>query len=151
MAPLSTDAPPGLAIVDLAPATAHWLEGADVFDNPVDPAQLAAFVADPGHLLVFAHTGTDVLGFASGTILLHPDKPPAFFLNEVDVAPAHRRRGIATALCRRLMVRARAAGCRGFWLATEAQNAAARGLYRALGGRETDRIVVWDWDGALDA
>jgi len=56
---------------------AHLIAAADVFDNPVDPRQLAAFLADDGHELVFATSGDVVIGFASGSVLLHPDKDPA--------------------------------------------------------------------------
>ena len=116
-------------------ANAHRLETAEVFDNSVDPEQLARFQADPGHHLVFAILEDTVVGFVSGVVMLHPDKQPIFFINEVDVAPAFRRRGIATALCERLIAHARAEGCKGIWLGTEADNAAARALYRRLGGR----------------
>ena len=134
----------------LDPQTAPLLGGADVFDNPVDPAQLAAFLADPGHHMVLAMQGSRVIGFASGNVLLHPDKPPAFFINEVGVNENMRQRGIATELCRRLMDLARGKGYRGIWLATETDNTAARALYRKLQARETDAVVVYDWDGAMD-
>lgn len=135
----------------LGPDNGDWLTGADVFDNPVDPAQLAAFQADNGHELVFATIGHRVIGMASGTVLLHPDKQPAFFINEVSVVEDLRRKGIATALCEWLLAAARSRGCKGVWLATEADNAAARALYRKLRARETASIVVYDWDGAMDA
>jgi ribosomal protein S18 acetylase RimI-like enzyme len=135
----------------LGPDNVDWLIGADVFDNPVDPAQLAAFQADRGHELVFATVGRRVIGMASGTVLLHPDKQPAFFINEVSVVEDLRRTGIATALCERLLEVARAKGCKGVWLATEADNAEARALYRKLRARQTAGIVVYDWDGAMDA
>lgn len=131
-------------------ANAHLLEAVDIFDNRVDPEQLAKFQADNGHELVFAMSGDVVVGFASGTVLLHPDKLPAFFVNEVDVASALRRQGIGTALCRMLIEIARNRGCRGIWLATEEENVAARALYRGLDARETSAIVVYDWDGAMD-
>jgi ribosomal protein S18 acetylase RimI-like enzyme len=76
---------------------------------------------------------------ASGTVLLHPDKQPAFFINEVSVVEDLRRTGIATALCERLLEVARAKGCKGVWLATEADNAEARALYRKLRARQTAR------------
>ncbi|MGB0439123.1 MAG: GNAT family N-acetyltransferase [Paracoccaceae bacterium] len=133
----------------LCPETAHLLHGADVFDYPVDPEQLGRFVKDQGHHLVFARVGAQVIGFASGTVLLHPDKPPAFFINEVDVVPDFQRQGVATALCRKLIAMVRAQGCVGIWLATEADNHAARALYRGLAGRETDAVVVYDWDADI--
>ena len=130
--------------------TAPYLECAEVFDNPVKPDQLDAFVQDVGHELIFARVGEVVLGFASGVIVLHPDQAPVFFLNEVGVEPEWRRRGIASALCLRLIDIARDRGCKGVWLATELGNAPARALYRSLSARETADIVVYDWDGAMD-
>jgi ribosomal protein S18 acetylase RimI-like enzyme len=135
----------------LAPQNASQLLGSDVFDKPVDPEQLAAFLADPGHELVFAAMGAKVVGMASGTVLLHPDKQPSFFINEVGVNEDFQRRGIATSLCELLMKVARDRGCQGIWVATETDNTEARGLYRRLNARETDGIVVYDWDGAMDA
>ena len=129
---------------------AHLLQGADVFDNAVDADQLTSFLADAGHELVFARQGETVIGFASGMVLLHPDKQPAFFINEVDVAPDFQRNGVGKALCQRLMDLARKRGCKGIWLATEDINHPARALYKSLEGRETKEIVVYDWDGAMD-
>ncbi|WP_161470962.1 GNAT family N-acetyltransferase [Tropicimonas marinistellae] len=129
---------------------ASQLLGADVFDNAVDDLQLATFLDDPGHELVFATVRDKVVGFASGNVLLHPDKQPAFFINEVGVNADMRRRGIGTSLCECLIEIARDRGCKGIWLATEMENEAARALYRGIGGRETEHIVVYDWDGAMD-
>jgi ribosomal protein S18 acetylase RimI-like enzyme len=100
---------------------------------------------------VFALAGDRVVGFASGTVLRHPDKQPALFVNEVGVAEDVRQQGIGTTLCMALFATAREIGCQGIWLATESDNAAARALYRRLNARETGGIVVYDWDGAMDA
>ena len=119
------------------------------FDNDIDAEAAAAFLADPGHEIVVAVEAGEVVGFASGTVLLHPDKPPALFVNEVSVHPGLQRRGIASQLVTSLLAVARARGGRGMWLATEAENTAARALYRKLGAAETGGIVVYNWDGAL--
>lgn len=132
---------------DLTPETAAMLDGATVFDHAIQPDQLAAFISSPLHRLVFARTDDKVVGFASGTLILHPDKAPTLFVNEVGVAADRRRQGIGRALCIRLMHRAKKQGCASVWLATEDDNAAARALYRSLDGRETGGIVVYDWDG----
>jgi len=129
---------------------AALLDGADVFDYPIDPLQLTAFVADNGHELIFAMTGKKVIGLASGTVLLHPDKPPAFFINEVGVNEDMRRRGIATKLVQLLLKVARDSGYQGIWLATESDNLEARALYSKLDARLTESVVVYDWDGAMD-
>jgi aminoglycoside 6'-N-acetyltransferase I len=121
-----------------------------LFDKPVDPDQARAFLADPGHLIVVATCGKEVVGFASGTMLLHPDKPPSFFVNEVGVREEWQRQGIGRAVCERLFAEARARGCTGgIWLATEPDNLPALALYRAMAGDE-DRIVGFAWDGAFD-
>lgn len=137
-------------LIRLTRDTAHHLVDADVFDGPVHSDQLARFVDDPGHALVFALWQGAVVGFASGAVLLHPDKRPTFFVNEVGVRPSMQRRGIATQMCTRLFEIARDLGCHGVWLATEADNVAARALYRTLRARETTGVVVYDWDGAMD-
>ncbi len=129
---------------------ASQLEDSDIFDNSVDPEQFSAFLTDPGHEMVFAAIGTQIIGMASGNVMLHPDKQPAFFINEVGVNENFRRRGIATSLCELLMNVAREKGCHGIWLATESDNIEARGLYRRLNARETSGVVVYDWGGVMD-
>ena len=120
-----------------------------VFDHPVLPEQAAAFLADPGHEMVVALVDGIPVGFASATVLLHPDKPPALFVNEVGVRDDWRRRGIATRLMKRLIALGRDRGCVGTWLGTEPDNEPALGLYRKLGGEEL-MIVGFAWDGAFD-
>lgn len=100
--------------------------------------------------MVFATIGIRTVGFASGSILLHPDKQPSFFINEVGVIENMRRRGIATALCKLLLKAARDKGCQGIWLATEGNNLEARALYKRLQARETGGVVVYDWDGVMN-
>ncbi|MEL6837777.1 MAG: GNAT family N-acetyltransferase [Pseudomonadota bacterium] len=121
-----------------------------LFDNPVRRDQAAAFLDNPLHEMVLAYENSHAVGMASGQILLHPDKSPAFFINEVGVRDTHQRQGIAKKLCVALMTVARDRGCQGIWLATEGDNVAARALYRSLDARETGDIVVYDWDGAMD-
>jgi len=105
-------------------------------------------LADPLHELVLAYDGSDVVGFVSGTVLMHPDKPPAFFVNEVNVNASHRRRGIATKLMERIITVARDRDCEGIWLGTETDNAPALGLYRKLDGDEVDG-VYFGWDDGI--
>jgi ribosomal protein S18 acetylase RimI-like enzyme len=132
----------------LGPDEAHVLDRvrAGTFDNPIDPTQAWAFLSTGLNVLVVAIQAGEVVGFASGTVLLHPDKPPAFFVNEVGVHDSVQRQGIASRLMERLLDIVRDRGVRGIWLATELDNAAARGLYRKIGARESEGFVVYDWD-----
>ncbi len=121
-----------------------------VFDFPVIPEQARAFLASDNHRIVVALRDARVVGMATGVILLHPDKAPVLHVSEVGVHEDFQRQGIGRRLMKSLMNSARRDGIEGVWLATEADNEAARGLYRALGGRETGGIVVFDWGGVMD-
>tara|TARA_R100000322_G_scaffold166359_3_gene132716 strand:- start:3727 stop:4161 length:435 start_codon:yes stop_codon:yes gene_type:complete len=122
----------------------------DAFDHPARPDQTRAFFAAEGNAIVGAVADGALIGFASGTIHLHPDKPRAFFVNEVGVNEGWRKRSIGKRLVTMLNDWARAQGCDGIWLATEVDNEPARALYRSLAARETAGVVVYDWDDALE-
>ena len=121
-----------------------------LFDHPVNRRQAEAFLTSPGHALVMAFAGDLAVSFASGTVLLHPDKRPSMFVNEVGTREGWQRRGLALRVSRALFEQARAMGCDGIWLGTEPENAPALGLYRKLGGDERG-FVGFAWDGAFDA
>jgi ribosomal protein S18 acetylase RimI-like enzyme len=98
-----------------------------------------------------AMVGTQVVGVAGGQVMLHPDKPSAFFVAEVGVCDEFQREEIATKLCEALMQIAKDPGCEVIWVATEGDNGPARPLYRSLGARETKDIGVYAWnDHAMD-
>ncbi len=120
-----------------------------VFDFPIDPEQARDFLENPVNEIVVVIVDDRIVAFASGTILLHPDKPPSLFVNEVSTHDEYRRRGYGLAVSRGLFARARARGCEGIWLGTEPENTPALALYRRLGGEER-AFVGFAWDGAFD-
>jgi ribosomal protein S18 acetylase RimI-like enzyme len=134
----------GLTIRVLGASEAAVLDrvAADVFDNDVDARWTAEFFADPRHHLVVAIDEDTVVGMASAVHYVHPDKPPELWINEVGVAPSHQRQGIGRALLETLFALGRELGCREAWVLTEDENAAARGLYAAVGGEETRPVMV---------
>ncbi len=86
---------------------------AGVFDYAVDPDTTREFLADPRHHIVVALEHGTVVGFASGLHYVHPDKPtPELWINEVAVAPSHRRQGVATAILHELFAFGAATGLR---------------------------------------
>lgn len=121
----------------------------DLFDHAVKPDQARAFLEDRNCIFVLASIGGEVAGFASGTILLHPDKAPSLFINEVGTLDEFLRRGVGKATTQALIDEGRRRGCDGAWLGTEPENAEALALYRSLKGDER-LFVGFGWDGAFD-
>lgn len=117
----------------------------DVFDGPVDRRWAAEFLTDPRHHLAVAVADGVVVGMASGVHYVHPDKPPELWVNEVGVAPPYQTRGIGRRLLRALFARGLEVGCQKGWVGTEVGNAAARRLYRAVGGVEDAEPFVMVW------
>ena len=129
----------------LTPERARWLEGCAVFDFPPQAERIAAFLNDPGHLMILARAQETVVGFVSGTVLLHPDKAPAFFVNEIAVDPDWQRLGIGQRLLDAIRQAAFDRGCETLWVATDFDNEAARRLYLTAGGAESEGVVVYAW------
>jgi len=108
----------------------------DVFDNPVDADLATEFLADPRHHIAVAIDDGLVVGFASGVHYVHPDKPAELWINEIGVAPSHRRRGLGRRALTALLRHGRSLGCVSAWVLTDRDNAAARALYAGTGGIE---------------
>jgi ribosomal protein S18 acetylase RimI-like enzyme len=110
--------------------------GAEVFDNPIDPELTREFLEDPRHHIAVAVDDGMVVGFASGVHYVHPDKPPELWINEVAIAPTHRRRGLGKSVLRALFAVGRAHKCTAAWVLTDRINVAAMALYSSVGGTE---------------
>jgi ribosomal protein S18 acetylase RimI-like enzyme len=108
----------------------------DVFDNPIDPELTREFLEDPRHHMAVAIDDGLVVGFASGVHYVHPDKRPELWINEVALAPTHRRRGLGRALLRALFAVGRDHRCSVAWVLTDRSNVAAMALYESVGGIE---------------
>lgn len=126
---------------------------AGVFDNPIDPDLTEEFLEDPRHHIVCAIDDGLVVGFASAVHYVHPDKAPELWINEIAVAPAHRRRGLAKSMLESLFEVGRMQRCAGAWVLTDRENAAAMALYVSAGGTEgaddrgpSDRTLGYSFD-----
>ena len=102
----------------------------DVFDEPINAERLAAYLATPGHLMLLAFDGDDVVGQCAGVIHRHPDKSTELYVDELGTASTHRRQGIGRALLEAMFAWGRELGCEEAWLGTELDNEAANALYR---------------------
>jgi ribosomal protein S18 acetylase RimI-like enzyme len=108
----------------------------DVFDHPVDDDVLAEYLAAPGHHFVVALAGGEVVGQAAAVVHRHADlRPVELYIDELAVAPAYRRQGVARRMLDELFALGRELGCAEAWLGTEADNLPATALYEARGAR----------------
>jgi ribosomal protein S18 acetylase RimI-like enzyme len=118
----------------------------EVFDEPVDPVRLAAYLAEPGHhMIVAVHDGV-VVGQVAAVVHRHPDKPTELYIDEVGVAPAYQRQGIARRMLDAMLAHGKAIGCEEAWVGTEPENLPARGLYeqrRSPGDAEAEPFVMY--------
>ncbi len=120
----------------------------DVFDDSIDPAAAAEFLADPRHHLAVAIADGVVVGFVSAVHYVHPDKPrPELWINEVGVAETHRGQGIAQQLMQAVLAEARRQGCAAAWVLTHRSNTAAMRLYASCGGvAAPEDAVMFEFD-----
>jgi GNAT superfamily N-acetyltransferase len=116
-----------------------------VFDEPIHPERLLAYLADPNTMMVLAFDGALVVGQCAGVIHRHPDKTTELYVDEVGTASTHLRQGIATAMLNALFAWGRELGCTEAWLGTELDNVEANGLYAKVRGKG-DTIRYYEWD-----
>ena len=105
----------------------------EVFDEPIHPGRLAAYLSAPGHHMVVALLDGEVVGQVAAVVHRHPDKPAELYIDEVGVTPALQRRGLARRMLDEMFALGRALGCEEAWVGTELDNDPARGLYEARG------------------
>ena len=114
----------------------------EVFDEPIDPKRLAAYLAEPGHFMLAALAGNEVVAQVAAVIHRHPDKVTELYIDEVGVAPAFQRQGIARWMLDEMFAIGRARGCKEAWVGTEHDNVPARRLYES-GGSEAEPFVMY--------
>lgn len=105
-----------------------------VFDEAIDPGRLVAYLSAPGHHMVVAIADGLVVGQVAAVVHRHPDKPTELYIDEVGVAPAFQRQGIARRMLDEMTKLGRALGCEEAWLGTEPDNLPARRLYETRSG-----------------
>lgn len=115
-----------------------------VFDGPLQPELVHAFLTDPRHHLAVALKDDRVIGMASAFHYIHPDKSAELFINEVGVAETARGRGVGGRLVEALLLLAKTLRCREAWVLADPDNEGAAGLYEGRGGRGS-QAVLYSW------
>jgi aminoglycoside 6'-N-acetyltransferase I len=143
--------PTDLRIVRLSEETAALLDhvAPEVFDAAIDPGLLRDYLVAPGHVMLLAVLGGQVVGHVSAVIHHRPEKPRAMYVDEIGVTPAHQRKGIATALMAEVLGLAGSEGCAECWLGTDTANRPARALYSKLATDSETAVIYW-FDTARD-
>jgi len=130
----------------LAPGDEALLEriAPDVFDEPIHPERMHAYLRAPGHLMVLALKDGLVVGQCAAVVHHHPDKAGELYIDEVGTASTHRRQGIARMMMDEMFAWGREFGCQEAWLGTELDNDAANGLYRSIDG-DADQMMYYEF------
>lgn len=115
----------------------------EVFDDPIVPEKLAQYLKLPHHHLFIALEKGTIVGQLTALSQEHPENRPGdLFIDEVAVAPAARRRGVATRLMQAAFALGRQLGCRDAWLGADADNQQARAFYQSL-GRKHEEVALF--------
>jgi aminoglycoside 3-N-acetyltransferase I len=130
---------------------------AAVFDDPesyaAEPptdAYLRGLLASPTFLALVAMEGTEVIGGLAAYVLPKFERARSeIYLYDLAVAPAHRRRGVATALIERLRRLAAEYGAWVVFVQADREDEPAIALYSRLGTRE--EVLHFDIEPAEDA
>lgn len=120
------------------------------FAEDPDPLHGWAFLTTGVNAMVAALGEGQIVGYATGLVVLHPNRPRAFLVTDIRVHPDFRGRGLGTRLVERLRDVAADRGCETVSAVMEGDNAGARRICKKLGGTETVAMVeaAWDLTGA---
>jgi GNAT superfamily N-acetyltransferase len=112
-----------------------------------DAEQGQQFLAHPDTLLLVARWDGKACGFLSAYRLQRFDRRRAeVLLYEIGVEEPFRRRGVGRALVEEAKRWAAGVGADELWVLTEDDNAPARALYAATGGREERGLTMFTYD-----
>ena len=119
-----------------------------MFDEGVswDTGQGQRFLAHPDTLLLVARWDGEACGFLSAYRLQRFDRRGAeVLLYEIGVEEPFQRRGVGRALVEEAKRWAAELGADELWVLTEEDNAPARALYAATGGREETGFTMFEF------
>lgn len=139
-----------IALRRLGPADAALFDRVDpdVFNEPVRPDRIAAYLAEPNHMMILALADGLVVGQCAAVIHRHPDKVTELYIDEVGTASGWRRQGIARRMLEEMIAWGRERGCGEAWVGTETDNEPALELYRRTKPKpETEgTFVMFEFD-----
>ena len=116
----------------------------EVFDEEINAQRLATYLESPGHLMIIAVCGKQVIGQVAAYVHRHPDQASDVYIDNLGVAPPFQRRGVARRLVDEVLAWGKTLECRQAWIVTDAENNAARALYESRGAT-AEPIVMFSY------
>jgi len=116
----------------------------EVFDGKINAQRLETYLEAPGHLMIIAVCGTQVIGQVAAYVHRHPDQASDVYIDNLGVTPAFRRCGVARRLVNEVLAWGKTLKCRQAWIVTETENHAARALYEGQGAA-AEPIVMFSY------
>ena len=134
-------------IRNLGPEDAYILDRVrpGLASDTLDPSQVWAFLATRVNELVVALDQGEVVGFASGTTVMHPDHPTEFMIANLVVHPDFKRQGIGRRLLQRITALAEDRGCVHIWARAREDNVAFRSLASSLDAQTVKGDLIFHW------
>ncbi len=121
-------------------AAAEW-DGANEME-PYDLDALREYLGRDDNVLLVARINDELAGLLLACKIYAPYKNGQWmYVDEVDVAVNHRRKGVGGALMKELFAVAKGMGLKEAWLGTEPDNISANKLYRSLGPSSSESFV----------
>ncbi|NOT07402.1 MAG: GNAT family N-acetyltransferase [Gemmatimonadales bacterium] len=119
------------------------------YRQPADPARAERFLTERlsrAESVIFL---AEQAGVAAGFVQLYPSfwsvaACRSWILNDLFVAPGHRKGGVGRALLERARTHALETGAGGLSLATQRTNLTAQRLYESLGWRRDDEFLHYE-------
>ena len=126
---------------------AQWDAGNEIEIENYSPDSVAAFVQHDRSLLIAAYIDGNFAGMTAATAQTHIHNSGTWlYVDEVDTAVNHRRKGVGRAMMEWLFAYAKQHGYYEVALGTERDNNPARGLYESLKPSDTEDVIWYMYD-----
>jgi ribosomal protein S18 acetylase RimI-like enzyme len=116
------------------------------FAQDPDPVHAWAFLTTGVNATTVALSEGQVVGYATGIVIMHPNRPREFLVTDLGVHQEFRGRGLGTRLVERLRNVAAERGCESMAMLSESSNGGAQRVSEKLLGGETESVVRTTWD-----
>jgi ribosomal protein S18 acetylase RimI-like enzyme len=117
----------------------------EVFDGEIDARRLATYLESPGHLMIIAVYGKQVIGQVAAYVHGRPDQTSDLYVDNLGVAPPFQRRGVARRLVDEILAWGKTLDCRQAWIVMDTENKAARALYESRGAA-AEPVVMFSYE-----